>query len=290
MKSLFIASLVLSSFHVFGQDGINRLALEEDRQYMKNIFVESRYKELDKLLRKNDFSAADFSVKKVGLLTFAHFEQDFKKDKGLISYQYEKKGKSIIHRIFESSLPSITNAIELYGVDLITPYDFSEDQLKLYKEALESIKAMSAKKIDLYDRLDETKLTNTPSGIGFAPVFLNDGNHDKINDILGELCSSLELDALLSIQITTNHFNYSIAFTNALMMVSIPCPVPESKTKGQQLASYYYMTQAPVGFIGLEKGEVVTGEDLSGFPILLSRMTDDFFKIITLEEEILRSN
>ncbi|MEQ8473276.1 MAG: hypothetical protein RIC35_18920 [Marinoscillum sp.] len=289
MRRLIIATLLLSSSYCYCQKGIAELAQEDYREYAKNIFIESKYNDFQKPLKKGYITPEDLQIKRVGLLTFSLFEQDYKKDKALITYEYVKAGKSLIERIYDTSLPGIADSVRSYGITLITPNEFDSDQKLFYKAALDEIKLIFRKKLDLYDRLAEMDLSNTPTGIGFAPVFLEDGNNEDINVILGRLCEQLQLDALLSIQLTSNHFNYSIAFTNALMMINIPSPSPGSKVYGQKLASYFYLTQAPVGFVGLDKG-VVSGEDLSGFPTLLGRMVGDFFNMITIEQEMLVTN
>lgn len=287
MKTILIFTLLLLAMGANAQSGINDLANEPTRQYMKNIFVESHYRDLAKALKKGEVNPQELNIKSVGLLTFSIFEQDYKKDKALITYQYEKEGQSIVERLYDQSLDGINDSLRKHSIQLVTPQDFTSQQLKHYREAMQAIREMSFRKIDLYERLDATNLSNTPAGIAFAPVFMDHGNSVNINDILGTLCSNLGLDALLSVQVTTNYFNYSIAFTNALMMLTIP--TPNAKTRGQKLASYFYMTQSPVGFVGLNKG-AITGDDLSGFPILLSRMTGDFFNMISMEQEMLLSN
>ncbi len=277
------------SYSACAQLSISEMAAAPESEYIKNIFINYDVSNYSKLIRKEVIDPRVLFPRRIGLIAFNHFETDHKREKSLIAYQYQNDGLTIIQRIFNDSKKAIIDSLAQHDITLLSLDDFDEAQLAAYKKAQSEIAQHYDRKVDLYKTLEKADISVCPTPFNFIPSFYNEGKDKVLNDILGNLCEELGLDGLLSIQLTTNTFNYSIAFTNAMLSLNIPDPDPDRKVTGTQLAGYFYLTQSPVGFIGLKKGEV-TGEDLSGFDKLLARMSGDVFRMLSLEQELYMDN
>lgn len=288
MKIIYFAPLVLAvALQVSAQVPFSEMVSATGNDYTQNVFLYSAHESFKKEIKKGEVSAEDLKVEKLGLLTFSLFELNHKKSKSLLVYTYQKDGKSLIQRVYDESISLVRDSISKYGVELLLPEEYLDSEAKrvAYREGVQKLKAALGKKVDLYETLDANTLSNTPDGYEYIASFADQGENEEVKNIVSVLCRIAGLDGLLSIQLSTTYFNYSIAFSNTLMMIHTPYPVEDPKNgNGLMFASYFYMPQAPVGFIGLEKGEV-SGEDLSGFPILLSRMSGDFMNFLNVQSE-----
>lgn len=284
-----IASLFLLNLSTSAQSRFSEVTLEPMDDYLKNVFIQVSHGEYHKAVKKHHVKSSQFATPRIGLITFALFEQNHKKDKALLSYTYQKDEQVLIQRIYNETLPVLTDTLQHHAVTLVLPSSLNASQQAAYQEAVSQLQEIASKKVDLIETLTENNLSNTPEGMGYIPNFLDDGMNAEMNAILGKLAVLMDVDALLSVQVSSEYFNYSIAMSNVLMMMHFPDPLQTvAGAPAQKLGNYFYIPADPIGFIGLEKDEVV-GEDIAPFSVLISRMAGDFLTILEIERDHLFS-
>lgn len=285
-----LTSMLVCSFYGSSQKSLYEYATAPDRAFFKNAEIHcTLISDFKKPVAKNKIQRTNILLNKIGLLTFAHVETDFNSKKALFAYRHKpSEGNSLIQHIFDSSFGLLSDSLADAGFELLLPADYliSATHKASYRETQNFINDLARKRVKLLDVLEENNLQNTPGGIDFFASTISEGDHQKIVNQLGKLAADLNLDALLTIQVTTEHFNYALALQSVVFHLVIPHPLPDEKSKqiGYRLATYHYLHPAPIGFIGLKKGEEVTGEDYRAFPYIVSRSGADLFSF--LEEEL----
>ncbi|RED97966.1 hypothetical protein [Marinoscillum furvescens] len=288
--------LLLSSLQVvccLGQKSLYEYSTAPDREFYKNVEIHcSLLSDFKRPVAKGQLTAEQLPLSKIGLLTFAHVETDFNSKKALFAYTHGPESSlNLISHIYNSSYHHLEDTLKAASVELLLPQDYLQtaNAKASFHNTQALINDLARKRVKLLDVLESNRLHNTPEGIDFIASTLSEGDHQKIVNEIGTLCKKLQLDAMLTVQVTTEHFNYALALQSIVFHLVVPHPLPDDKGKqvGYRLATYHYLHPAPIGFIGLKKGTEVTGEDYRAFPHLISRSGSDLFRFLQEELAIL---
>lgn len=272
-------SLLLVCTQAGAQQTIVEFIGESDKIFFDGVFANSDLKKkLKSKIKDGSVTEATLTPKKIGLISLYLYEENFRKRKAHLTFIYSSEGRTnyFYNQLVGPATNGIKAGFEGSGFQLVTGDELFNSDAK---------KAALAKAQEAINSLDDPFL-QTLSGYEMSPTsdtepfvyaMLEDGTNGFVADELATLAKALEVDALLTVQLSTLYQTSTISFSSIEFILH---GVDGSEADGEQgciLTSYSLYPDFPYPFVSIRNGKTFS-ERFGAYRKLLERSTENYLE------------
>ncbi len=274
---LSVLMLLLTFVSANAQQTIVEFIGESDKIFFDGVFANSDLKKkLRDDIKQNKITKENFLPKKVGLLTMYLYEENFRKRKAHLTFIYSVEGKAnyFYNQLKGPALQGIQSAFSQSGYELVLPEELLKAPAK--RAALEAAQAAINDLDDPFlQTLESYEMTPTAEGIPFIYTHIEEGTNGFVADELAKLAKALEVDALLTVQLSTLYQTSTISFSSIEFLLHGANPAAPDGEQGCLLTSYSLYPDYPYPFVSIRNAKTF-GERFGAYRRLLERSTKDY--------------
>ena len=268
------------------QNSIEEFVGSTNKIFYENLIVKSIIKEQFKAAAKNKEITIDLLMpKKIGLLTLYTFEENYRRRKSHLTYIYSPKGQLnyIIENISKNALKGVQKAFDGSGIELITSEKYLDNEVKksAYNDAMKNINGLSD---PFLKTLQDYDLKPTGSDFEFVYAFIEEGTNGYVADEIATLTKKLELDAMLTVQVSSYYETYDISISSVELILHGVDQRGDEMEQGLVLSSYSLMMPFPFPFISIKAAKIQI-ENFEAFDPMLERVCGDMLERLVSEIE-----
>lgn len=261
-------------------DGLLTFSKADDAVFFANKTVQSDLANtLSREIRAEILNHEDLKPQKIGLVTTYLFEERFNSRKAHLTYLYSKDGEKnyFFNRIADPVVQGLLQAFQGTHINLLTPAEFATSEK--VKESYEAL----GENLVLSEAFSETvnEMDLQPSGEDFSFIYAYGmhGESLKIANALASFAETAELDALLSVEISTIYSTKNISLGTIRLIMHGVKPTGRSGAKGLLMNVYSFSADKNYPLVTI-KGGKLSNEKYQGLMPAANRIGKNYIQYI----------
>ena len=279
IRTYLLALFFSLYFDSYGQQTIVEFIDESDKIFFDGVFASSDLKKKFKpKIKDGSITEASLTPKKIGLVSLYLYEENFRKRKAHLTFIYSSEGSAnyFYNQLARPALNGLKAGFAKSGYELLIGDDlFDTDSKKAaLSRAQESINSLDD---PFLQTLLGYEMTPTSATDPFVYTMIEEGTNGFVADELAILAKVLEVDALLTVQLSTLYQTSTISFSSIAFILH---GVDQSAPVGEQgcvLTSYSLYPDFPYSFVSIRNGKAFS-ERFEVYRKLLERSTEDYLE------------
>ena len=279
LRTFIVCALICLSSQTYAQQTIVEFIGESDKIFFDGVFANSDLKKkLKPKIKDGSITESSLKPKKIGLVSLYLYEENFRKRKAHLTFIYSSEGRTnyFFNQLSGPALNGIKAGFEKSDYELISGDELYNSEAK--KEALtKAQEAINSLDDPFLQTLSGYEMSPTSAASPFVYSFLEEGTNGFVADELATLAKALEVDALLTVQLSTLYQTSTISYSSIEFILH---GVDESEAEGERgciLTTYSLYPDFPYPFVSIRNGKTYS-ERFGAYRKLLERSTENYLQ------------